>query len=90
MEGFLTRGWELILPESGGTSALPRGATLAARWLREPQPISNPLLFQLGCAAFSLFMAYRPPKETRLKKTRNQWRSRSREDREAQRAKKRA
>ena len=41
MEGFLTRGWELILPGCGGTSALARGATLAARWLHEPQPISN-------------------------------------------------
>ena len=41
MEGFLTQGWELILPGCGGTSALARGATLAARWLHEPQPISN-------------------------------------------------
>ena len=41
MEGFLTWGWELILPGCGGTSALARGATLAARWLHEPQPISN-------------------------------------------------
>ena len=41
MEGFLTRGWEIILPGCGGTSALARGATLAARWLHEPQAISN-------------------------------------------------
>ena len=41
MEGFLTRGWELILPGCGGTSALARGATLAARWLHERHPISN-------------------------------------------------
>ena len=41
MDGFLIRGWELILPGCGGTSALARGATLAARWLHEPQPISN-------------------------------------------------
>ena len=41
MEGFLTRGWELILPGCGGTPAQARGATLAARWLHEPQPISN-------------------------------------------------
>ena len=41
MEGFLTRGWDLILPGCGETSALARGATLAARWLHEPQPISN-------------------------------------------------
>ena len=34
-------GWELILPGCGRTSALARGATLAARWLHEPQPISN-------------------------------------------------
>ena len=41
MEGFLIRGWELILPGCGGTSALARGTTLAARCLHEPQPISN-------------------------------------------------
>ena len=37
MERFLTRGWEHILPGCGGTAALVRGATLAARWLHEPQ-----------------------------------------------------
>ena len=36
MEEFLIRGWEFILPGCGGTSALARGATLAARWLHEP------------------------------------------------------
>ena len=41
MEGFLNRGWEVILPGCGGTSALARGAPRAARWLHEPQPISN-------------------------------------------------
>ena len=41
MGGFLTRGWELLLSGCVGTSALARGATLAARWLHEPQPISN-------------------------------------------------
>ena len=41
MEGLLIRGWEIILPGCGGTSALARGATLAARSLHEPQPISN-------------------------------------------------
>ena len=41
MEGFLTPRWELILSGCGGTSALARGATLAARWLHESQPISN-------------------------------------------------
>ena len=41
MEGFLNRGWEVILPGCGGTLALARGVTLAARWLHEPQPISN-------------------------------------------------
>ena len=41
MEGFLTRGRELILPGCGGTSALTRGVTLTARWLHEPQPINN-------------------------------------------------
>ena len=41
MEDFQTRGWELTLSGFGGTSALARGATLAARWLHEPQSISN-------------------------------------------------
>ena len=41
MERFLTCGLELILPGCGGNDALARGATLAARWLQEPQPISN-------------------------------------------------
>ena len=41
MEGFMIRGWEIIIPGCGGTSALAPGATLAARWLHEPQPISN-------------------------------------------------
>ena len=41
MEIFIIRGWEPILPGCGGTSALSRGATLAARWLDGPQPISN-------------------------------------------------
>ena len=44
MEGFLIRGRELILPGCGGTSTLSRGATLAARWLHSPQPISNQLV----------------------------------------------
>ena len=35
------RGWDIVLPGCGGTSMLSRGATLAARWLHEPQPISN-------------------------------------------------
>ena len=40
MGGFLTQGWDLIFPSCGGTSTLARGATPAARWLCEPQPIS--------------------------------------------------
>ena len=44
LEGFLIGGWELILPGCGGTSALARGATLAARRLHEPQTISNHLV----------------------------------------------
>ena len=49
MEGFLTRGWELILPGCGGTSALTRGAILVACWFHEPQPISNhPAITQWG------------------------------------------
>ena len=39
MEGLLIR--DLILPVSGTTSTLARGATLASRWLHEPQQISN-------------------------------------------------
>ena len=31
IEGFLYRGWEIILPGCSGTSALSRGATLDAR-----------------------------------------------------------
>ena len=49
MEGFLTRGWEIVLSGYGGPSALARGATLAARWLHLPQPISNHLV-RLGFA----------------------------------------
>ena len=41
VEGFLIRGLELILPGCGGTSALSRGTTLAARWLHESQRISH-------------------------------------------------
>ena len=41
MEGFLIRAWDLNLPVSGATSTMAGGATLAARWLHEPQPISN-------------------------------------------------
>ena len=41
MEGLLIRGWGPILAGCGGTSALARRETLAARWLHEPQPISN-------------------------------------------------
>ena len=41
MEIFLVRGGELIPPGCGGTSALSRGATLAVRWLHEPQSINH-------------------------------------------------
>ena len=41
IDGCPTRGWELIISGCGGTSAMAQGATLAARWLHEPQPISN-------------------------------------------------
>ena len=41
MEGSLTRAYKTILHGCGGTSTLARGATLDARWLHEPQPISN-------------------------------------------------
>ena len=44
MEWVLIRGWEIILSRCDGTSALVRGLTLAARWLHEPQPISNQLV----------------------------------------------
>ena len=57
MAGFLIRGWELILPGCGGTLTLARGATLPARWLHEPQPISNQPV-GLGCP--HLAERYRP------------------------------
>ena len=38
MEGLLIRGWNIILPRCGVTS-LSRGATPAASWLHESQPI---------------------------------------------------
>ena len=38
---FLIRGWDFNLPVNGATSTLAGGATLAAHWLHEPQPISN-------------------------------------------------
>ena len=41
MEGFLTQRWDIMLPGWGGTAAFARGATLAARWIQEPQPINN-------------------------------------------------
>ena len=61
MEGFLTRGWELILSECGGTSALSRGASLAARWIHEPQPISNQ---PLGWGFPHLAGRYRPKRSS--------------------------
>ena len=42
LEIFLIRAWDLNLSVSGATSTLAGGATLAARWLHEPRPISNP------------------------------------------------
>ena len=41
MEAFLIRGWDIILPGCSGTPTLARGATVAARWLYEPQPVRN-------------------------------------------------
>ena len=41
MKEFLIEGWDLILPVCGASSTLAQGATLAARWLHGPQPISN-------------------------------------------------
>ena len=41
MQRFLTRAWELILLGCGGTSTFSRGATLAAQWFHEPQPINK-------------------------------------------------
>ena len=32
---------DINFPVSGATSTLAGGATLAARWIHEPQPISN-------------------------------------------------
>ena len=36
MEGFMTRGWELIIPRCGSTSILSGGETIEARWLYVP------------------------------------------------------
>ena len=33
IEGFLTWGWDTILPRCGGTSTMALGSTLAVRWL---------------------------------------------------------
>ena len=41
MNRFLLHGRNFTLPGYGGTSTLARGATPAARWLHEFQPISN-------------------------------------------------
>ena len=57
MEGFIIRGWEIILPGCGGTSTLARGATVAARSLDEPQPISNQ---PVGLGFPHLARRYRP------------------------------
>ena len=40
MEGFLIRGWDLIVPDCGGILALSGGATLVS-WFHEPQPTGN-------------------------------------------------
>ena len=56
MEGFLIRGWDFNPPVSGATSTFAGGATLAARRLHEPQPISNRLVglrFSTTCGAVS-------------------------------------
>ena len=37
----MIQGQHIIFDGCGGTSTLVRGKTLAARWFREPQPISN-------------------------------------------------
>ena len=37
MEVFLMRGWDIILTGRGGTSALARGATLAAAGSKSPR-----------------------------------------------------
>ena len=42
MDLFLTRGWEIIIPGCGGTSASAPGATLAARWLHAPANQQSP------------------------------------------------
>ena len=41
MEEFLTREWHLSLPGCVATSTLVPWANMAARWLHEPQPVSN-------------------------------------------------
>ena len=41
LEGFIFRGWDLVLLGFGGTLTLARGANLASRYVHEPQSISN-------------------------------------------------
>ena len=41
VERFLMQRWLLMRPGCGATSALARGATLAACWPNEPQPNNN-------------------------------------------------
>ena len=41
LEGFIFRGWDLVLLGFGGTLTLARGVNLASRYVHEPQPISN-------------------------------------------------
>ena len=49
MEGFLIQGWDLIiLSGCYGTSTLAPVAALAARWLYEPQSISDqPMMVEI-------------------------------------------
>ena len=57
MEGFLIRGWDLVLPVCGATWTLARGATLATRWLYEPQPNQQPasgIGVSTSCGAVSI------------------------------------
>ena len=57
MDGRLIRGWEPILPMCGENSRLARGATLVARRLHEPPPISN---HPVGLGFTHLAGRYRP------------------------------
>ena len=62
MEELLVRGCPFIIPGCGKTSTLSRGENIAARWLNEPQPISNHGM----CAEIDNFVLGRRPAASQI------------------------